>query len=60
MALDKWYTAVVTGITDVTENTKRFFFKVPELEVFDFIPGQFITVDLPIHHKKIIAGAVTR
>ncbi len=52
MALDKWYTAVVTGITDVTENTKRFFFKVPELEVFDFIPGQFITVDLPIHHKK--------
>lgn len=52
MALDKWFTAVVTGISDVTENTKRFFFKVPELEVFDFIPGQFITVDLPIHHKK--------
>ncbi|MEP7127622.1 MAG: FAD-binding oxidoreductase [Chitinophagales bacterium] len=52
MALEKWFTAVVTDIIDVTENTKRFFFKVPELEVFHFIPGQFITVDLPIHHKK--------
>lgn len=52
MALEKWFTAVVTDITDVTENTKRFFFKVPELEVFTFIPGQFITIDLPIHPKK--------
>lgn len=52
MALDPWYTAELTGIEEVTPNTKRFFFKVPELEVFDFIPGQFITVDLPIHKKK--------
>ena len=24
---------------------------VPELECFDFIPGQFVTLDLPIHEK---------
>ncbi len=52
MALDIWHKAIVTAITDVTENTKRFFFEVPELEVLHFIPGQFITVDLPIHQKK--------
>jgi CDP-4-dehydro-6-deoxyglucose reductase len=26
--------------------------QVPELEKFDFIPGQFVTLDLPIHEKK--------
>ena len=41
MALEIWNRAVVTGISDMTENTKRFFFEVPELEVFHFIPGQF-------------------
>jgi ferredoxin-NADP reductase len=25
---------------------------VPELKVFDFKPGQFVTLDLPIHEKK--------
>ncbi len=52
MAIETWHKAIVTGIVDVTDNTKRFFFEVPELESFHFIPGQFITVDLPIHQKK--------
>ncbi|MBA3647352.1 MAG: oxidoreductase [Chitinophagales bacterium] len=52
MALGKWFSAEVTNIIDETENTKRFFFKVPELEVFNFKAGQFITFDLPIHEKK--------
>ncbi len=52
MALGQWYKAVVENIVDETENTRRFFFKVPELEVFNFRPGQFVTFDLPIHEKK--------
>lgn len=52
MAIETWHKAVVTGITEVTENTRRFFFEVPEMEVLHFTPGQFITVDLPIHQKK--------
>ena len=32
-------------------NTRRFWIQIPELEKFDFIPGQFVTLDLPIHEK---------
>lgn len=52
MASETWYTARITGIFDETENTKRFYFRVPGLPVFHFKPGQFVTFDLPIHEKK--------
>ncbi|HYV95351.1 MAG TPA: FAD-binding oxidoreductase [Chitinophagales bacterium] len=52
MALEKWFTSEVTRIEDETENAKRFFMKVPELEVLNFKAGQFVTFDLPIHEKK--------
>ncbi len=48
----KWLTAEVTGITDETPFTRRFFLRVPELDVLPFKPGQFITLDLPISEKK--------
>jgi CDP-4-dehydro-6-deoxyglucose reductase len=51
MALQPWRTGIVTRILDETYNTKRFWIQVPELETFDFIPGQFVTLDLPIHEK---------
>ncbi|WP_462220691.1 ferredoxin--NADP reductase, partial [Ferruginibacter sp.] len=31
--------------------TRRFWLQVPELESFDYKPGQFVTLDLPIHEK---------
>ena len=31
--------------------TRRFWIQIPELESFDFEPGQFVTLDLPIHEK---------
>jgi ferredoxin-NADP reductase len=49
MALQPWRTGTVIRIEDETYNTKRFFIKVNELESFDFKPGQFVTLDLPIH-----------
>lgn len=52
MALPDWVTGVVTNILDETYNTKRFFFEVPSMERFDFEPGQFVTLDLPIHEQK--------
>jgi ferredoxin-NADP reductase len=52
MAIEPWRTAKVIRIEDVTPNTRRFWLQVPELERFDFIPGQFVTLDLPIHEKK--------
>lgn len=47
-----WYTGVFTRIEQETPNTRRFWIRIPELERFDFKPGQFVTLDLPIHEKK--------
>lgn len=51
MALQPWRKGIVTRIEDFTANTKRFWVEVPEVASFDFIPGQFVTLDLPIHEK---------
>ena len=51
MALQPWRTGKVIDIIQETYNTRRFVIQIPELEKFDFIPGQFITFDLPIADK---------
>lgn len=51
MALLPWRKGIVTRIDDHTHNTRRFWVQIPELEQFDFLPGQFVTLDLPIHEK---------
>ncbi len=51
MAVEPWRKGTVIRILDETYNTKRYFIKVNELESFDFKPGQFVTLDLPIHEK---------
>ncbi|MGC4101598.1 ferredoxin--NADP reductase [Ferruginibacter sp.] len=52
MAIEPWRIAKVIKIENETANTRRFWMEVPELERFDFKPGQFVTLDLPIHEKK--------
>lgn len=51
MALQPWRVGKVIKIEQQAVATRRFFIQVPELEVFDFKPGQFVTLDLPIHEK---------
>jgi len=51
MALQPWRTGKVIRIENETAATRRFWIQVPELESFDFAPGQFVTLDLPIHEK---------
>src|SRR5512147_2488087 len=51
MAVQPWRTGKVIRIVDETHNTRRYWIQVPELESFDFTPGQFVTLDLPIHEK---------
>ncbi|MET0244721.1 MAG: FAD-dependent oxidoreductase [Flavitalea sp.] len=46
-----WQTGKVIKITDETPGNRRFWIELPELERFDFKPGQFVTLDLPIHEK---------
>lgn len=50
--LEQWYKGYVTRIVQETPNTRRFWIQIPEKESFDFKPGQFVTLDLPIHEKK--------
>ena len=49
--LQPWRTGTVIKIEDASETTRRFWIQIPELDVFDFKPGQFVTLDLPIHEK---------
>jgi Flavodoxin reductases (ferredoxin-NADPH reductases) family 1 len=51
MALQPWRKGIVTRIENETYNTRKFWITIPELSSFDFIPGQFVTLDLPIHEK---------
>jgi CDP-4-dehydro-6-deoxyglucose reductase len=51
MALQPWRTGKVIQIENETADTKRYWIEVPEVTSFDFAPGQFVTLDLPIHEK---------
>lgn len=51
MALQPWQTGTVIRMEDETANTRRFWIRVDALDRFDFTPGQFVTLDLPIHEK---------
>ena len=44
MAVQPWRTGKVIRISNETHSTKRFWIQVPELESFDFVPGQFVDV----------------
>lgn len=50
--LQPWRTGKVIRIEDATPNTRRFWIEVTDADRFDFKPGQFVTLDLPIHEKK--------
>jgi NAD(P)H-flavin reductase len=34
-----------------TYNTRRYWIEIPSVSTFQFLPGQFVTLDLPIHDK---------
>jgi CDP-4-dehydro-6-deoxyglucose reductase len=51
MPLIPWRQAIITRVEEEAPGTRRFWLQVPELECFDFVPGQFVTLDLPIHEK---------
>src|SRR3954447_12877429 len=50
--LEPWRIGIVIKIEQETAFTRRYWIQIPELESFNFKPGQFVTLDLPIHEKK--------
>jgi glycine betaine catabolism B len=51
MAPPPWRKGIITRIEEEASNTRRFWVQIPEIESFNFAPGQFVTIDLPIHEK---------
>ncbi len=49
--LQPWQTGKVIRIESATAMTRRFWIELVSGEPFHFQPGQFVTLDLPIHEK---------
>src|ERR1700760_1315126 len=49
--LQPWQTGKVIRIEQEAAQTRRFWIQLPALASFDFGPGHFVTLDLPIHEK---------
>ena len=47
-----WQKGKIIEIRQVAPTTRSFFIETSETPSFDFEPGQFITLDLPIHTQK--------
>jgi Flavodoxin reductases (ferredoxin-NADPH reductases) family 1 len=50
--IPQWQKGIVQRIEQTTPNTRRYWIQLPETESFDFKPGQFVTLDLPIHEQR--------
>ncbi len=50
--LQLFQTAVIKDIFHHTEHIRSFILEVPEMPVFDFTPGQFVTLELPISDRR--------
>lgn len=46
-----WRTGIVRRIEEEAPLTRRYWIEVQDTDCFDFTPGQFVTLDLPIHEK---------
>jgi CDP-4-dehydro-6-deoxyglucose reductase len=48
-----WYDSTLIRIEDASPTTKRFWVELKSEDSFDFKAGQFVTMDLPIHEKRL-------
>src|SRR3981081_3153427 len=46
-----WQTGTVIRIEQEASQIRRFWIQIPAMDSFNFEPGQFVTLDLPIHEK---------
>ena len=52
MATKQWYQGVVIEVIFETPKIRRFKIEIPELDKFDFEPGQFVQLELPLGEKR--------
>lgn len=44
-----WHPARLVASKPLSPSTRTFVFEVTDVEAFDFLPGQFVKVEMPIH-----------
>ena len=49
----KWYNSRIIKIEKESSTTRRFWVEVEDVDKLDFQAGQFVTMDLPIHEKRL-------
>ncbi|HEX5667422.1 MAG TPA: FAD-dependent oxidoreductase [Chitinophagaceae bacterium] len=52
MSAHQWHKGRVVMIKEEAPNNHRFIIEMTDLERFDFYPGQFVTLDLPIGERN--------
>jgi len=50
--IPNWQKGIVKKIEEATHNTRRYWIELPAMSSFQFKPGQFVTLDLPIHEQR--------
>ncbi|WP_116126005.1 ferredoxin--NADP reductase [Lewinella sp. IMCC34183] len=50
--MSKWKAAIVKRIEQRSPTVRSFWLALPDREVLDFRPGQFLTLDLPISERR--------
>lgn len=50
--MPKWKPAIIRRIEQRTPTVRSFWMELPDREVLDFHPGQFLTLDLPIGETR--------
>lgn len=50
----EWYNGKIVDIIDETPTIKRFFIQIPEVEKFEFIPGQFVRLEAEINSETVL------
>lgn len=48
-----WYQGVVESVMSLTPTVKQITLMLPEDQEFAFVPGQFVTMDLPVGEKRL-------
>ncbi|GAA4465576.1 hypothetical protein GCM10023093_18000 [Nemorincola caseinilytica] len=50
--IPNWQQGIVRRIEQATHNTRRYWIELPDTSALDFRPGQFVTLDLPVHEQR--------
>ncbi len=51
--MPKYLTGKINGIKNLSSTTRHFSVEVEDTDVVDFKAGQFVTMELPIHEKRL-------